>query len=426
MLSHFVQYVLHTRGLSSQVSRCVPLHVSWTIAAWNQHRKSSYFQKDCVWVSTLQRLGYATNDIMDAVADLKVRYSPSELQRWVSGYDVVAVQEADPLFREALGEMGQGMVCGSNDFDGRGVEVESCSALILRNARCLHKESALLSFRSFRGATVSREHLVAHLEHSTGEQLVVCSVHLHVPAMIRKRLNYADYLLPLRHALENVAGQQTLEIPCLLLGDFNLDPADFHQLSIDDAFWKQLLGMRITLSVANVLPCCCMIFSSATFHLVPCDKFRPVVPQGGTTAHASNPSARGDFALVTAGQWRGKALGSPSFKSFERYGSQVSQALSKRIRLKEVIRRCEEARCGLQRAENSLSNAARDAFLLHDTGEQAPLVQLRQARLELNRAELRLRRSLRHSASPMRRTLSNSDHRPLHFERVLAKEALKP
>ena len=42
---------------------------------------------------------------MDAVADLKVRYSPSELQRWVSGYDVVAVQEADPLFREALGDM---------------------------------------------------------------------------------------------------------------------------------------------------------------------------------------------------------------------------------------------------------------------------------------------------------------------------------
>ena len=176
------------------------------------------------------------------------------------------------ILPQALGEMGQGMVCGSNDFDGRGVEVESCSALILRNARCLHKESALLSFRSFRGATVSREHLVAHLEHSTGEQLVVCSVHLHVPAMIRKRLNYADYLLPLRHALENVAGQQTLEIPCLLLGDFNLDPADFHQLSIDDAFWKQLLGMRITLSVANVLPCCCIIFSSATFHLVPCDK----------------------------------------------------------------------------------------------------------------------------------------------------------
>ena len=202
--------------------------------------------QDCVWITTLQRQGHDRQAIFGAVSDLTVRYSPAELQRWISGYDIVAVQEADPAFCEALGSLSHPMVRGENDLDGRGIEVESCSALILQNAKLLRQEQAVLSFRPMgRGVTVSREHFVALVERPDSEQLVVCSVHLHVPDMIRKSgLQYVDYLYPLRAALEAVAGQQgsTLQMPCLLLGDFNMDPAVFQQISIEDTFWKQCFG----------------------------------------------------------------------------------------------------------------------------------------------------------------------------------------
>ena len=179
---------------------------------------------------------------MNALTDLKVSYSPAELQRWASGYDIVAIQEADPLFCEALGALNQCMVRGQNDFDGRGMEVESCSALILRNVECLRQESATLSFKPRRGVTVSREHFAVLVERPDGEQLVLCSVHLHVADMIRQRMKLVEYLEPLRAALESAAGQRgdgLLRTPCVLLGDFNMDPAAFEELSTEDPFWKQ-------------------------------------------------------------------------------------------------------------------------------------------------------------------------------------------
>lgn len=383
------------------VSSILPLHVQpWKIAAWNQHRKSSYFQKDCVWVSRLQRLGYHKQDIVDAIADLKVRYSPGELQRWASGYDVVAVQEADPLFCEALGTLSLRMVRGRNDLDGRGVQVESCSALILRNAECVCQQSAVLSFKPNRRVTVSREHFVVRVERQNdGEQLVICSVHFHVPSMIsRSRITLADYLQPLRAALESVAGQGAdgrLQVPCLLLGDFNMDPSMFKQLSHDDPFWKQ---------------------------------FQSIVPEGGATAHSSNPSMQGDFAVTTAGEWQGKAMGSPGFQIFECYAAQVSQALCERIHLKHAHRRCREARTDLQEMEDSVSHAARDVVRLHSAEMEAPPAALRDslhavraARLQLLRAEHCLHYSLRRNV-PLRRSLLNSDHRPLSFEGVLSKD----
>ena len=218
--------------------------------------------QDCVWVSRLQRLGYHKQDIVDAIADLKVRYSPGELQRWASGYDVVAVQEADPLFCEALGTLSLRMVRGRNDLDGRGVQVESCSALILRNAECVCQQSAVLSFKPNRRVTVSREHFVVRVERQNdGEQLVICSVHFHVPSMIsRSRITLADYLQPLRAALESVAGQGAdgrLQVPCLLLGDFNMDPSMFKQLSHDDPFWKQCSGWQWQDGSFGTLPVDC-------------------------------------------------------------------------------------------------------------------------------------------------------------------------
>ncbi|CAE7703677.1 hypothetical protein AK812_SmicGene39120 [Symbiodinium microadriaticum] len=383
------------------VSSILPLHVQpWKIAAWNQHRKSSYFQKDCVWVSTLQRMGYHKQDIVDAIGDLKVRYSPGELQRWASGYDIIAIQEADPLFCEALGTLSLRMLRGQNDLDGRGVQVESCSALILRNAECVCQQSAVLSFKPFgRRVTVSREHFVVRVERpNDGEQLVICSVHLHVPSMIsRSRITLADYLQPLRDALESVAGKGgdgRLEVPCLLLGDFNMDPSMFNQLAHDDPFWQQ---------------------------------FQSIVPEGGATAHSSNPSMQGDFAVTTAGEWQGKAMGSPSFQIFERYAAQVSQALCERIHLKDAHRRCQEARRGLGEMEASVSHAAEDVVRLRCLQTEAPqalrdsLHAVRAARLRLLSAEHCLDHSLRRNV-PLRRSLLNSDHRPLSFEGVLSKD----
>ena len=78
---------------------------------------------------------------------------------------------------------------------------------------------------------------------------MVCSVHLHPPQMfLTKGLTYEKYLDPLRRAIESLAGLNgtenegvTLQTPCLLLGDFNLDPEHFERLTKGLPFWKQLL-----------------------------------------------------------------------------------------------------------------------------------------------------------------------------------------
>eukprot|EP00913_Durusdinium_trenchii_P017824 g16749.t1 len=299
--------------------------------------------------------------------------------------------EADPLFCEALGQFL--VLRGENDRDGRGVEVESCSALILHNAKCLRTESAILSAPSLgrRTRRASRDHLVTLLERPAGrepaepaepaERLVVCSVHLHPPQMfLTKGLTYEKYLDPLRRAIESLAGLNgtenegvTLQTPCLLLGDFNLDPEHFERLTKGLPFWKQ---------------------------------FQMVLPLG-ETAHHSNPSRRGDFALATGGQWKGRALGDEGFRAFERHARETLEALSGDILQESYVKAeqsCKDAMKWLRRAQRGAQ-----------TGHlpELPLEQLSSARVALQRAS----RSLRNPR--IRRTLLNSDHRPLRFDGTL-------
>lgn len=128
---------------------------------------------------------------------------------------------------------------GRNDRDGRGIEVESCALLVLCRAVCVRRETAQLSFR-VRHSHVSREHTVALLRHEDGRELVACSLHLHPPGQVRK--SYLEYLRPLREALEALAGVKKglLQKECLLLGDFNVDPEQFRELS-NSEFWRQCL-----------------------------------------------------------------------------------------------------------------------------------------------------------------------------------------
>ncbi|CAE8606038.1 unnamed protein product [Polarella glacialis] len=343
----------------------------WAVAAWNQHRKSSYLQKDCVWIGRLGAMGHGKHEINEAVQSLSVEYSPAEIQRWVSDYDAVAVQEADPLFCNALGDELQGqLIRGANDRDGRGVEVESVASLLLppnAGLRSVKQQGALLRFRPRAGVTVSRELQAVLVERpEDGQRLVICSVHFHMPESLeRARLKYVEYLRPLQKAVEAVAGlskSKELRTSCLLLGDFNVDPEDFRRRTQADAFWRQ---------------------------------FQPMVPEGGNTAHGSNPCARGDFALVAGGgQWQGRSLGSPDFDSFERHAARISQTASQRMKLHTALQSC------LQRRQESSRGSQPEAQEL-DT-------------------ERRLRQELRSAAStPLRRSLMNSDHRPLHFVGVL-------
>eukprot|EP00931_Biecheleriopsis_adriatica_P119828 TRINITY_DN95014_c0_g1_i1.p1 TRINITY_DN95014_c0_g1~~TRINITY_DN95014_c0_g1_i1.p1 ORF type:complete len:425 (+),score=94.51 TRINITY_DN95014_c0_g1_i1:55-1329(+) len=366
----------------------------WSIAAWNQHRKSSYLQKDCVWMRKLLSQGHAKAQIISILEGILVSYSPAEIQRWASNYDVLAVQEADPLFRAALGDdLGGRLIHGSNDLDGRGIEVESTSGLLLpphKGVRCLRQEGASLVLRPRRSVKVAREHLAVLVERpEDGQQLVLCSVHLHVPSMVeRARVTYLNYLKPLRAAVEAVAGvdSQTgqLSTPCMLLGDFNIDPDDFKKRTQADPFWNQ---------------------------------FELAVPDGGDTAHHSNPCRRGDFALTAGGgQWSGRSLGSPSFDAFERHAGRVSQVVNNQLRLRSALKHCEAAVAGCKEAA-----ALNPEHASLQKGLAAGL-QLDLAQLALQRAKRQLSRVLAASSAPLRRNLMNSDHRPLHFQGTLPQQ----
>lgn len=119
------------------------------------------------------------------------------------------------------------------------------TALILPKARCVRSENAVLQF-AMRMRTVSRDHSIALVEDGKGQRLVVCSLHLHPPEMIQKnRGRYKQYLEPLQQAVESLAGVEDglLQTPCLLLGDFNVSPEHFQQLTSTVDFWRQLLVM---------------------------------------------------------------------------------------------------------------------------------------------------------------------------------------
>ena len=73
-----------------------------------------------------------------------------------------------------------------------------------------------------------------------------------------------------------------LQKECLLLGDFNVDPKQFRELS-NSEFWRQC-PVRSSL-----------IRLELRFQLVSC----------GVTAHTSNPCTCGDYAAVVGGEWTG-------------------------------------------------------------------------------------------------------------------------
>jgi len=285
------------------------LGLPWKVAAWNQHRQSSYYQKCCPWFSDLGDLGHSKSKVCKSLTTLDVHYSPLEIQTWASNYDVLLIQEADPLFRSALGELlSSRLVAGRVDRDGRGVKVDSCNALLLNpdsGIVALTHESALLSVNR-EGIISSRDHVVVLTERvADSQRMVFCSVHLHPPDMVHASgVSFLHYLRPLQEAIQRIVAKEAeagrLEVPCFLAGDFNTAPSVFSEMLSSDPFWGQ---------------------------------FRPFAP-GGDTAHKSNPDPEGDFALCSAGSWSSRALGPPGFDAFERYASEVVTTIDTELRRK--------------------------------------------------------------------------------------------
>mmetsp|Transcript_103073 Transcript_103073/g.204639 ORF Transcript_103073/g.204639 Transcript_103073/m.204639 type:complete len:425 (-) Transcript_103073:29-1303(-) len=370
----------------------------WLVASWNQHRKSSYLQKDCPWIRKLENLGNSKGSIIAAIENSRVEYSPLEIQEWADGYDITAVQEMDPLFRAALGErLGAQLVHGANDWDGRGIEVESTSALLLHpdsGIKPLHVEQALLQFKTRPRVTVKRDHTVVLVERlSDGRRAVFCSLHLHPPQMIdRAGVKYLHYLKPLRTAIEKIAASDLAarsksesslgglgNMDCFLVGDFNLFPEEFRSRTQSSGFWKQ---------------------------------FNVCVPDGGNTASSTNPCVVGDFAVVAGSGWHGRSLGPSGFRAFEQYAEGIAAAANGRIKLEaaldgfeQVVADCKSAVFRAEAVQRSCQSHGRST---------SP--HLRMALQQLRRGGRRLKEDLARTVSTNhRKRLFTSDHRPLHY-----------
>lgn len=371
----------------------------WVVASWNQHRKSSYLQKDCPWIGRLRNLGNSRESTNAAIENVLLEYSPLEIQQWAEAYDVIAVQEMDPPFRAALGDrLAAQLLHGDNDRDGRGVEVESTSALLLHpdsGIKPLCIERAMLQFSTRPRVRVRRDHTVVLVERACdGRRAVFCSVHLHPPQMIeRARVNYLHYLTPLRTAIENAAneGDSAAErdwgsdpgglgsMDCFLVGDFNVAPEEFHARTRHCDFWN---------------------------------KFSVCVPDGGETASSSNPCVTGDFAVVAGSGWHGRSLGPSGFQAFERYAEGITAAANRRIQLEaaldgfdNVVASCKHALSGVE--------AVQQSCYAHG-GNAAP--HLRMAVQQLRLGGRRLKEELaRTRSSTHHKRLFTSDHRPLHY-----------
>lgn len=291
----------------------------WLVASWNQHRKSSYLQKDCSWISRLLALGHSKAAINGVVSETRVEYSPLEVQQWVGGYDVIALQEVDPLLHSALGPSLAGeLIHGHPDRDGRGIVVNSTAALLLhpgRGLKAIRSERTTLQLRSrVGGKLVSRDHMAVLVERVTdGQRAVFCSVHLHPPSQIEScGKKYLRYLEPLQNAISRsgAATGTEVQLPCFLVGDFNVAPAEFLARTDGDPFWRQ---------------------------------FEVCTAEGGDTAHCTNPAASGDFALSLGGVWQGAALGQPDFSAYERYVERVTVTANRRLRLTGALEACRRA-----------------------------------------------------------------------------------
>eukprot|EP00929_Paragymnodinium_shiwhaense_P076488 TRINITY_DN39335_c0_g1_i1.p1 TRINITY_DN39335_c0_g1~~TRINITY_DN39335_c0_g1_i1.p1 ORF type:complete len:473 (-),score=80.52 TRINITY_DN39335_c0_g1_i1:77-1495(-) len=393
----------------------------WSVASWNQHRKSSYKQKDCIWIKRLGKAGLSRDEINKALDETPVQYSPLEIQSWMYDYDVVAVQEADPLLAEALDEKLRASVLrGGDDRDGRGELVESASGLILnpeRDLEVVFQTSAVLKLRLHRGKTASRDHLVALVRReSDGELLVFCSVHLHPKPMVRQaQVKYLDYLRPLRLAIQEAQaeGRRILgpeadgefDIPLFLTGDFNIDPDHFGDQTATDDFWGNL---------------------------------EILVAAGGDSAHASNPAVRGDFALSSGGIWTGRSLGCESFAAFERYADLFTRNVGARAKWRpakektqyamaasqEALRAARSALKPLQQLRGCASTGQALRPALSSAGDAATAASLdaslAQAGLAMRRGSNEAQRSL--AAARLvkhRKGLLTSDHRPTRWEGFL-------
>lgn len=360
--------MLPDRGLAALALLDVAAPKPWKVGSWNQHRKSSYFQKDCIWIPKLLD-GNAKSAVFDAISKSEVTYSPMEIQLWAKSCDLVGVQEADPLFTDALGpDLREFVVQGDNDRDGRGMIVESASAALLPpDIRELRREVATVGFLISRGKRVCRNFVVILLERkSDGQQLVFSSIHLHPPSQMSS--SYFEYLEPLKQAITTLSTPNLdgkLSIPVLLVGDFNVEPEEFVSMTDDDEVWQQL---------------------------------RPVPVEGGCTAHCTNPSERGDFALSSGGQWTGRALGDSGFGAYERFADEYTNSLSSSI-------------C-LGRAAKHLTDAgnACDTVL----GGSTSMPALRSAKTAVHHE---LQRAAR---AQHRKGIFTSDHRPISFHGILS------
>jgi len=328
-------------------------------------------QQNCPWIAQLLQAGHSKNDISRAIDALPVQYSPIELQEWAGNYDIVAVQEADMSFRTSVGDaISSSAIFGQNDVDARGIEVEAYTALAFPRGgvKTLRQERTKLVVGRRRGVPAARDHVAVLVEReSDGQQVVFCSVHLHPSSMIRQgTTSYLQYLRPLQRAIERAAlipgseGSQGLQVPCFLVGDFNDDPDGFRSRTGADPFWSQ---------------------------------FELAVPEGGDTAHSSNPAVRGDFAICAGGAWRGRCLGSTDFGAFERHAGRVVHAADQYVRLDKEL-------SAAQQQVASASGAKLASW---------------------QRQERRLRRELEQLlARQLRRSILSSDHRPLSFTGIPA------
>lgn len=364
------------------------------VGSWNQHRKSSYVQKDTPWTAAMIELGYSqSNDVDPAIEEvINLQYSPSEIRSWISEHDVTAIQEIDPLFSAVLTkELKEGLIKGKNDFDARGVEVDSTSALLLSpkaGLTVMKQQSATLKVTS-RGKEASRDHVVALVEHDDGASIVLCSAHLHPPNMVESSgSKYTEYLKPLRDAVVSVAGMDAaghLKVPCLIIGDFNIEPEDFKKRTSSDRFWNL---------------------------------FRAEVPEGGATAHSSNPCSRGDFGLAAgAAKWQGRAIGPSDFSGFEEHAKKVTDLLEEHLKLRTARQQFQAAAASCKEAQEFLSKLMKTQKSGEVQLSQLTHDKLGHAASKLEDLEHTLGEDTK-KAKPakLKRSLINSDHRPLLFQ----------
>eukprot|EP00747_Dinoflagellata_sp_TGD_P171291 gnl/TRDRNA2_/TRDRNA2_205031_c0_seq1.p1 gnl/TRDRNA2_/TRDRNA2_205031_c0~~gnl/TRDRNA2_/TRDRNA2_205031_c0_seq1.p1 ORF type:complete len:479 (-),score=67.37 gnl/TRDRNA2_/TRDRNA2_205031_c0_seq1:5-1441(-) len=307
----------------------------WYLGCWNQHRIGSYLQQNCPWVTRLRAQGASRSEVDGALRALRVEYAASEVVCWTSACDVVALQEVDGHLRHALSAEASGceLVESRNHVDGRGVEVDCTNAVLLGpGVTVARREAAELRVAlPGRRGPAARDHVALLLNHACRRRpLIVCSVHLHPPAMVEAGgSTYLEYLEPLQQALRSLLapGVEDAAPCCALVGDFNLPPSEFASRTAVDPFWAA---------------------------------FSATSSSSGRTAHASNPCEDGDYGLFfSAGpddvsSWWCEASGSSDFEPFEHYCDKVVAGATLRYSLERANEDLSRAGDNIRRALSGL------------------------------------------------------------------------